>query len=412
MAKRKISGTESNDEQLPQEANHKYYVIVLGASGAGKTVYLASMYNRLMVHDPEIGFYLSTNRNDRRELVARYEKLQNHQWPSGTRYSDLREWGFTCQVPSTDGNVYTAMEFVYLDYPGEGLTSTSSDPLAIEQLDSRISSADALLGIIDGHKVFAALSEKSLDFPTSLNQDLGNILPELQQRLTPAQFIITKWDLLSNHNYTMPQVVEYLLEIPRFRTYVDGCRKNHIPVRIVPVSSVGMNYAQLNANGEIEPKEDGKLNPYYTEMPLACVLFDQIEMRLRMLKTEEESVRRISTAVSPKWRLGDIFKKGSGQFITALHSLLPDKFQWGEKFVQKINDVLEAPYDSKVTESLALERQLTQEKEASLRAIQDQQTAVTYVLDSMRYLRFQLEKTYPASILSSNSNQPVNPGTD
>jgi hypothetical protein len=402
VAKKHVPITEVQAEKQTQETIHKYYIIVLGASGAGKTVYLASMYNRLMVQDDQIGFYLSTNRQDRRELVARYESLKNHQWPSGTRYSEMREWNFACQVPSSNEKPYTAMEFVYLDYPGEGLTSIPADPMAIEQLDKRINEADALLGIIDGHKVLAALSKIPLPFATSLNQDLGNILPELQDRSTPVQFIITKWDLLANRGYSMPQVIEYLMTIPPFRTYITSCQRNRIPVRTVPLSSVGMNYAQLNDDGEMIPKEVGELEPCYTEMPLACVLFDQIEMRLQRLKEEEEKKRRDSINVKPSWTFGDMFKKGTGQTLTALHSLLPDKFQWGEKFVQKINDALEAPYDNKVRESIELERQLQQEKEASLKAIQDQQTAVDHVLQSMKYLRFQLEKEYPASVLSSN----------
>lgn len=399
MAK-KLKPQEKNPDHQISESGHKYYVIVLGTSGAGKTVYLASMYNRLMVQDPAIGFYLATDRLDRRELVGRYESLQKHQWPAGTRYSEIREWNFTCQVPSSNAHPYSAMEFVYLDYPGEGLTSTPADPMILEQLDSRIEEADALLGIIDGHKIYAALSGKPLSFATSLNQDLGNILPELQQHATPAQFIITKWDLLINHGYSMKQVIDQLLTITPFRTYVENCKQNRIPVRIVPVSSVGMNYARLNANGEMQPITGGDLTPYYTEMPLACILFDQIEMRLQKLKNKENEAQGISTKVSPKWKPSDLLKKISGQSLIALHSFLPEKFQWGEKFVEKINDKLEAPYDEKVKASLALERELQQEKEASLKNIRDQQTAVEHVLNSMQYLRFQLEREYPESVLS------------
>lgn len=407
MAKKKISPIEVQPEQQTQQTNLKYHIIVLGASGAGKTVYLASMYNRLMVHDHEIGFYLSTNGQDRRELVARYESLRNHQWPSGTRYSEMREWDFTCQVPTSNGAPYSTMDFVYLDYPGEGLASVPADPIAIKQLDNRIESADALLGIIDGHKVLAALSKTSLPFATSLSQDIAIILSNLQDRSTPVQFIITKWDLLANHDYSMSQVSEYLMTFFQFRTYIESCQKRRIPVRIVPLSSVGMNYAQLNGDGEMVPKEGGELKPHFTEMPLACVLFDQIEMRLERLKEEEEKKRRDSINAKPRWTSGDMFKKGAGQTLTALHSLLPDKFQWGEKFVQKINDVLEAPYDKKVRESIELERLLQQEKEASLKEIQDQKTAVNHVLNSMRYLRFQLEKEYPTSVLSSNHSGSV-----
>lgn len=407
MAKKKISTMEAQPEQQTQQTNHTYHVVVLGPSGAGKTVYLASMYNKLMMYDSEIGFYLSTNGEDRRELVARYENLKNHKWPDSTRYSEMREWNFTCQVPSSNGAPYTTMGFAYLDYPGEAITS-APDPVAIMQLDDRIKSADALLGIIDGHKIFATLSKKPLTFATSLDRDLGNILPDLQDQSTPAQFIITKWDVLANHGYSMQQVIEYLMTIPRFRTYVEGCRVRRVPVRLVPVSSVGMNYAQLNANGLMEPI--GELSPHFTEMPLACVLLDQIEMRLQTIKREKERVDGVSIIVDPKWSFRDLFGKGTSQFIKIAHSLLPEKFQPGEMFIWKLYNTLEAPYDNKVRDSLALTRQLQEENEASLKALKDKEAAVHHVWTRMSYLRNLLEREYPESVLSSNASHPVHAG--
>jgi hypothetical protein len=391
-------------QQDSNQKPNKYFVVILGASGAGKTVYMASMYNKLLVQDHNIGFYLSTSPADRRELVARYERLLDHEWPSSTRYAELREWNFTCQVfaPASENGPYLAMEFAYLDYPGEALTASSLiEPMATEKLDNHIKEADALLCVLDGHKVYAGLTGKTLSFGTSLTHDLGIILGDLQGRSTPVQFIITKWDLLVNHNYTMRQVVDYLLTLPQFRVYVESCKQNKIPVRLVPVSSVGMNYVQLNEKGEMELRENGELNPYYTEMPLACVLFDQIEMHLKRLKEMEEETRNKKPLASVKLGFSITLRKIFGRSVITLHDILPTKYQWGEVFVQKISERLEAPYNQRIQEGVEMERQLQAERDASLKNIKDQQTAIVFVLDSMRYLRHKLEQEYPESVLNS-----------
>ncbi len=51
----------------------KRSVVALGASGSGKTVFLASMASKLAVQSRDIGFFLSVPLAERRLLAQKFE---------------------------------------------------------------------------------------------------------------------------------------------------------------------------------------------------------------------------------------------------------------------------------------------------------------------------------------------------
>ena len=71
---------------------NSYKVIMLGPSGAGKTVFLSSMFHRLSIQSDRIGFYLSTPPAQRKLLVDKYNQLESSSWPEGTKSNEFREW--------------------------------------------------------------------------------------------------------------------------------------------------------------------------------------------------------------------------------------------------------------------------------------------------------------------------------
>ena len=126
-----------------------YKVIMLGPSGAGKTVFLSSMFHRLSIQSDRIGFYLSTPPAQRKLLVDKYNQLESSSWPEGTKSNEFREWQFTCQVQSESIGQYPALHFSYLDYAGGDRTTTVSGS-EVNKFDEHGNRADVLMGLLEG----------------------------------------------------------------------------------------------------------------------------------------------------------------------------------------------------------------------------------------------------------------------
>jgi adenylate kinase family enzyme len=60
-----------------------YKILVLGASGSGKTFFLASMFKRLAIQNNEIGFFLDANPKQKQALVNLFHTIADphKDWP-------------------------------------------------------------------------------------------------------------------------------------------------------------------------------------------------------------------------------------------------------------------------------------------------------------------------------------------
>ncbi len=94
-----------------------FKIMTLGASGAGKTIFLASMFKALSIQKNS-GFKLETKEPQQRKLLnSTYTQiLTGDSWPPGTK--DVAEWTFTCQVQTENLDNYSACQFTYFDYAG------------------------------------------------------------------------------------------------------------------------------------------------------------------------------------------------------------------------------------------------------------------------------------------------------
>ena len=92
-------------------------IMVLGMSGAGKTVYLASLHHKLNVQGNEGCYALTTSPSMRTRLSGVYESVRDpsREWPLGTRHVDLVDIPFDCVVDNQYGK-FVVMKLLYLDY--------------------------------------------------------------------------------------------------------------------------------------------------------------------------------------------------------------------------------------------------------------------------------------------------------
>jgi adenylate kinase family enzyme len=90
-----------------------YKILVLGASGSGKTFFLASMFKRLAIQNNEIGFFLDANPKQKQALVNLFHTIADphKDWPPGTQRSEIHEWRFTYSIKSKQGNTYPIFTF-------------------------------------------------------------------------------------------------------------------------------------------------------------------------------------------------------------------------------------------------------------------------------------------------------------
>jgi hypothetical protein len=194
---------------------------MLGASGSGKTVFLASMFNKLLVQNEDIGFYLTVPSVEQRKLNAKFSEIEDgREWPQGTLMAENSTWEFTCTIKNgNNGKVFSPLKFRYFDYAGGRITDPNLTPDEIALFDQRATNAHALLGILDGHKIYALMTHSEPPIGTSFSTDLRNILPIMQKTENPVHFVLTKWDLFEGE-FSLKDVVNYLLtHYPIFKNF-------------------------------------------------------------------------------------------------------------------------------------------------------------------------------------------------
>ncbi len=78
-------------------------IVPLGVSGAGKSAYLASLYDRLAMERVDTCFSLRTEAARAQELIKLYRDIENPErgWPPGTMGSQYRDFPFDCVIPNS-----------------------------------------------------------------------------------------------------------------------------------------------------------------------------------------------------------------------------------------------------------------------------------------------------------------------
>jgi hypothetical protein len=287
------AGEEDNggpDDGLPT-----FRVLALGLKGAGKTVLLASMHHELGP-DVERGWFLGGDFEQHQFLAGLYRELhRSPDWAPATLPGDTREFLFDCRVFARPGDERTALRISYLDYSGEGVGPGSDLPALSAALKMRAEKAHALLVMIDGERVSQLLNSPH-DADGYFSNEMGPLLGLAREAKCPVQLVITKWDLLCSSIATSEQQDELLRRIRRrlmqygpIRQLVDAHCHRDDEVRLIPLSAVGSEFAELRADGTVAKRPDRKLDPINVDVPLCVVISDVLE---RMERSLDPAVRQ------------------------------------------------------------------------------------------------------------------------
>jgi hypothetical protein len=295
-----------------------FRVVALGLQGSGKTLLLTSIYRRLQVPGDR-GYYLRVPYEQLIELNRWYQETANTDidWPRGTRHGEMREFEFSMMTHLGDGPA-TMFKLGYLEYPGELLTEHETADGTQARLLESVSTADALIGIIDGLRVLQTYRGEQRG-KVILQTTLDAMVHTMLSARAPMVFVISKWDLLDelhpNENVRLEIVRNLLMGVDGFRDLVRVHSARRI-VRLVPVTAVGHDFAVLH-DGKVRKKPHGHFEPINVEAALSAVVPDilrQVELSLdhatrqaimaetqrRMRMGPREAVRSLSTFVAER----------------------------------------------------------------------------------------------------------------
>ena len=296
--RRRVAALDEDKAVVPA-----FRVVALGPRGSGKTLLLASMFHELRLPGPR-GWYLAAPHHEMLRLSAWFNQVADFEqdWPEGTLAGDTREFTFDVRTRAASGTVHTVMTLGYLEYAGGVLTEPRPPGEGFqEELLTRIRSADALFGIIDGYHLRQWI-DGNPQGRNRLQHALTTMVTLMLAEPRPITFVITKWDLLrdidADEDGRLRTVRKRLMTNPDFRELV-RVHSAHRVVRLIPVSAVGPDFAGLNAAGHVEKRPDGEVRPANVDAPLSAVvpdIFEQVERRTDQarMNTLIERVRRQS----------------------------------------------------------------------------------------------------------------------
>ena len=275
-----------------------FRVVTLGPRGSGKTLLLASMYHQMQTWGGR-GYFLAAPREQVALLNHWFTEVEDpgRDWPAGTATADTREFTFDVRTRGGSGALHTVLKLSYLDYAGTLLTQPPEPGSTLwKDLDDRIESADALVAVIDGHRVRQWIDGKR-EGQMGLQHALTAMISRMLVVEKPVTFVITKWDLLRDvdvdEDGRLRTVRKLLMTNQGFRDLVQEHTGRRV-VRLVPVSAVGPAFAELDESGAMTKLPDGLLEPTNVDVPIAAVVpdvFEQIMLRLDQAKLAAEFAR-------------------------------------------------------------------------------------------------------------------------
>jgi hypothetical protein len=298
LRNRRQRGTEPAVSAGPDYTPPTFHVVALGGAGSGKTVFLSSLFHTLNYRRPGRSYHLEADAAQRVALGSLYSKVSDtsQPWPRGTSTGETREFVFDCVASDNTGAAHPVLRMSYLDFAGELIEEEKDDGgIALADLAARIDKADALLGMIDGLRLVQLLRDEPAG-RAYFQRGLQPMFGFMQSATCPIHLVVTKWDLVrdfgepadADDEYRLGRVIEALLRYEHIRALVYVHSAKQI-VRLIPVSAVGSDFVELDGDGKVVKRADGRLHPTNVEVPLCAVLpdlFRQVEGSL------DKSLRR------------------------------------------------------------------------------------------------------------------------
>lgn len=288
-----------------------FRVVAVGLSGAGKTIFLTSLFHELyLLRKDKRSYYMDANEADAKILHRQWERLvKGASWPRTTYAGESKAYLFNFVVKG-DAGAHTVLQMEYLDYPGE-VFSGSDDLLDDDasMVAHHIHSAHAIFCILDGERIAQLLTGDPRGVEYMWGTLPSVISPVLRGRC-PVHFLITKWDLIESLEASrsteaaLGQVRAALLRFHDFTDLVRSLAENQRRVRLIPVSAVGPDFARLDENDGMVKVAGAHVAPMNLDVPLSVVVpdyFEQVEQQMpesdrRRIRSEWASGSRSTLA--------------------------------------------------------------------------------------------------------------------
>jgi hypothetical protein len=377
----------------------EYNVVILGPQGAGKTVYLASLAYKLSSAG-STGYYLSTPQHEENQLSNIFTTISGgNDWPRPTLIGGTTEWHFDVIVKPNLTTNYKALSIIYYDYAGGRITSEEDEELGIET-QKIIKSADVLIGLLDGEELYKEiyLGEGDPKFWTRDVRSLCKIMTDYNG--TSIHFVVSKWDLFpkgeKEGDAALQKIKEQLLmKSDQFKDLIDLRSQSNAATRLIPVSSVGYDYAELK-NDEMVIKPGVLPKPLYVEVPFACILPDLIETEAREVLAEAEATaQRLEGEIRAKLSWWDIFTGSVGATIRRMNHGVENSI------LTMMAEKAEHASKMKIMEADEMTQQNRAEAMRLRASVDSEKSAIEFVLRSMMNTKIELENRFPSSLISS-----------
>ncbi len=383
-----------------------YKILTLGASGAGKTVFLASMFKSLSIQR-EHGFSLEVEDDRERKILnAIYTKLiAGGIWPKGTKYSEISEWTYTCRVKNPNLDKFQVCQFTYFDYAGGRFTDMDEDDT---ELKDTIKQADTILGLLDGQKIRDLMTNQNqVSVNAFVTKDLQNIIKWMFACRVPIHFVVSKWDLLEN-NFSLKQIRNRLLEIPQIKELIRKRNQEGYPVRLIPVSSVGSGFAIPEPDGSMRKISGSIPHPFQVEVPIACVLPDEFKAKLSEVAKQREklgkqgqNIGKLQTFLDGLDKVTSALTLGLKVAIEGVFIVIPPPFNivgMSKPIFEKLLTNSLGYQLKKIKKSTQeISEMLRQTRDASLEMVKNKETALEHAIDSFLYIQNELSRRFPES---------------
>jgi len=371
----------------------EYKIVLLGPRGAGKTVYLGSLFHKLSTPG-HVGYYLKAPLDEQKKLNKIFSGLIT-EWPKGTAMDVVDQWHLDVMVPSRSNGIsdYKAARMVYYDYAGGRLTDSQASE-SEEDTQEIIHGADVLLGLLDGKALFKEISQgvPDLRFWYEDVKGLCDIMMEAQNK--SIHFVVSKWDLFRDSDESIRQIRSRLEAFEPFKNLVDSRARGAGITRLIPVSSVGAGFATLQPDGQMVRRENIMPNPLYVETPFACILPDLIQAEMQQLITKAQA--RAETLARPVIAKLSFWERISNTFNNYLKPV-SDGLGLDATVLNWLTGRAAQNARLKVTEADEVNRQNRAEAERLQKNVSDEHSATIFVLNSMGNAVTELERAYPSS---------------
>jgi len=195
-------------------------IVMIGHSGAGKTSYMAAMYEAMS--SGVSGFSVRAERQaDHTALVKDARLLQKGKFPPASSQRKV----YRLQLWFSGQRVF---DFVWHDYRGGALTETSSSRQAME-LRSDLATGGGLVILLDSTELTGGIRAQARVRP--LVATAIRMLSQ-QESVMPMAIVLTKWDLVRNVDKTLDAAGDVFGEL------VDAVAKtSNICGALIPVST-------------------------------------------------------------------------------------------------------------------------------------------------------------------------------